>query len=98
MEVTSCSRALHSARKRCAEREDRPTCEEALGVYASADACPCERPTRCRVSGNSEERFVCVANAPVQPEDQLVFGMPVYGGSSRLVREEEKSREGNVGQ
>jgi hypothetical protein len=87
--MISCSTALHRVRRECSNSDSKKheKCMNESGVFSSKNECPCDNPTRCVTSGNSQTHWICATNES-NPVDQRVYGMPMRGaGHVRIVME-----------
>lgn len=86
-EAQSCASRLHTVRNECSLYDRQ--CLQKKGIYRSRDDCPCEAPTVCVVSGESEPIYVCPAPGTAsRTVEERVYGLPMRGvGHVRLVRE-----------
>ena len=83
---SSCREAIHKARTQChGSGEKRRECEEKMGIADEKGKVVCDRPTRCFSSGNTDPSFVCLSGEA--KVDQMVHGVPLRGGPSRVIRE-----------
>lgn len=82
MRHSTCAEALHTVRTECASKTgaEREQCLREHHVHSE----PHPSRTECRVAGDSDVHHVAL-EVPTVP--QTVYGMPLFGMPSRVVRE-----------
>ena len=85
MEHSSCTAAVHLARRSCDSLEtaqERRTCRTAMNLHADKkDVVGCETAIQCNVSGYSAPVFTCCPGSTVT---QQVHGVPIMAKASSL--------------
>lgn len=87
MKHSTCAEALHMVRTECASKlgAERKQCIRKANEAHHVHLEPHPSRTECRVAGDSDVQHVALEVSTTVP--QTVYGMPLFGVPSRVVRE-----------